>query len=319
MLAQGVAYRDAHHDAQSAQLAKLVSSYGPLIDERRRVCLEHDEVAERVEELNRRLAAVEDQLAQENVLGRVKQWLGVAKAAELEHECEGLRRALSLGANRLADLVARERAIAAQLDEVEAARAELTLLRKTRGRALRDSESPLGYELRRLDEELTAHDARIRSLDKAFVAADRVARVLGDIGELTKLAARTPSLLERAARVQAALSFERLGPSDRELARGRLREHLVFARSELRAFMNAFEALHRPAEISTKLALLQLGILVAAPISDPPERSELAHSLDAAVGCAARLARAVNGDLAAMHLRRSALVDQQRALEVRSG
>jgi hypothetical protein len=313
-----VAYRDAHLDARSAGLAAAVSGSAALIEERIRVCREHDEVAERVDELGRRLAGLERAIAQDGVIAMVKRWLGASPAA-LRREAEKIRGALAERTSQLAALVSREIAISAQLAEVEVARDELARVRASRGRALRRSESPLGHELRRIDEELAAAEARMTSLDKALVAADRVDRIIADIRDIVEASARAGSLAEIAATAHAVISFDLLGPSDRDLARGRLRDHIAFARDELRAFIDAFEVLKLGVELPTRLALAQLRTLAGARFAEPPENSELVVGIESAASCTARLVAVVGAELASSGRRRDALVAQQRGLESRSG
>ena len=318
MLRPCVAYRDAHLDARSAGLAAAVSAFASLIEERIRVRREHDEVAERVDDLGRRLAELERAIERDGVIATVKRWLGVSPAA-LRREAEELRRARAERTSQLAALVSRELTISAQLAEVEVARGELARVRASRGRALRSSESPLGHELRRIDEELAAAAARMTALDKALVAADRVDRVIADIRDIVEASARAGSLTEIAAAAHAVLSFELLGPSDRELARARLRDHIAFARDELRAFIGAFEALKLGVEQHARLAVVQLRTLAGARFAEPPENSELVVGIESAASCTARLVAAVDAELASSGRRRDALVAQQQGLEGRSG
>jgi hypothetical protein len=314
-----MAYRDIHLDAKSAGLAVIVATYAPLVEERRRVCREHDDLAERIDELGRRLAELERDIEGGGPVAVVRRWLGMSRATELQREASAVRRAQDEHRGRLAALVVREREIAAQLAAVEDARHELVRLRRTRGRALRISESPLGHELRRIDADLAAINARVTALDKALVAADRVDRVVADIRSIVEASARGSSLVEIAARAHAAFWLERLGPCDRELARARLREHFVFARDELRSFVAAFEALSLPGQMPARLAFLQLAGLAGARLADPPEHSELISGIESIATCTARLVAVVNDELISVQRRRDALVDQQGALEARAG
>ena len=313
-----MAYRDAHLDARGAALAALVASHGPLMDERLRVCRARDEAAERIDELGRWVAELERSVGRRGVVATVTQWLGRSQTSDLSHEACALRRAQAEHRDKLAELVTRERAIADRLAEVERARDQLAGLRTSRRRALRSSESPLGHEVRRIDAELVAIDARISALDKAMVVADRVERVIGDLRTM-EAGTRGLSWARLAARARAAFLIASAGPSDLDRARLRLRDHLVFARSELRVFVAAFEALRLTVKRPARLAHALLVGFAAARLRQPLEHSELIIGLESVAACTVRLVTAVSSELTWTQHRHAALVDQRRALEGRSG
>lgn len=306
-----MAYRDAHVDARSERLAALVASHDAIIEERSRVCREHDDLSDRVELLRGRLAEIERALASRGVVATVKHWLGASNAEGMARDAEEIRRAMVVHQEQLGELVTRERALTAQLAEIEAAREDLVRLQKGRARALRASKDPLGYALRRLDEERAAIGARIALLDRAMVSGDRVHRALMDIRDLVEGSSRTYS--------HAQLSIDRANPLERDRTRTRLRDHLKFARDELRRFVAAFEALETPVEGPSQLAIVQLAALAQAPFAEFVEHSELVMALDSAITGAARVFAIVDGELTAAQRRNDALAEQQRALESRPG
>ena len=313
-----MAYRDSHLDVRTGLVA-VVASHVALVEDRRTARREHDEVAEQVAELRHQLVDLERRIEDGGVASIVKQWLGASRPADLAPAAAELRRKMAERTSRLAELASRERTIAAQLEEIEVARQQLATLQKTRGRALRGSGSPLGNELRRIDEELVATDARITALDRALVAADRFGRVVGDIRDLVETSLRGSSLAELAARAHAALTGDRTGPSERDRARARLREHLMFARDELHAFIRAFEALKLGIDTPTRLAVVQLRALAGGRIAELPEQSDLVAGIEAATASTKRLVGVMAGELAGSQRRREAVVVQQRALEGRRG
>ena len=273
--------------------------------------LEHDEITEQVEALRARLAEIGRAVEGRGVVAAVKHWLGASNAAELARDADEIGRALARHHAQLAELVSRERALTAQLTEIDAAREDLARLQKGRARALRASKDPLGYALRRLDEERAVSDARIALLDRAMVSGDRVNRALMDMRDLVEGSARTYS--------HAQLSIDRANPLERDRTRTRLRDHLKFARDELRRFVAAFEALDIPVEGPSQLAIVQLAALAEAPFAEYVEHSELVMALDSAITGAARVFAMVDGELTAAQRRSDALAEQQHALESRPG
>jgi len=288
------------------------------MEQRLDVCREHHEVVERIDQLGRWVAGIERSIERRGVVAAVKQWLGRSDTADLSDEADALRHAQTEHRDKLAELVARERAIADQLVEVQQARAQLAGLRRSRGRALRSSESPLGHEVRRIDAELAAIDARIGALDKAMVVADRVERAVADI-TATDARTRGSSVTRLAVRVRAAFLVAPSELSDRERARVRLRDHATFARNELRAFVAAFAALRLQVKTPARLALVLLAGFAAASLREPLEHSELVTGLDSIAACTARLVTVAGSELTWTQHRREALLEHRHALEGRSG
>lgn len=295
-------YRDADLDVRSADLVAVVATYAPLLEDQRQIRQERDDLLVCIAELADRLAQLEHALDPGSVLAAVKHWIGRAPRDEVQREAAAAREALARHTERLAQLDTRAQTIAARLTTIEAARAELVRREEARADALRAAEGPSAVELRKIDQDAAATDARIDAIARAHAAADRAREAMAEIRAV------------HAACVEAIRSSGPIAPAQLDRARARLREHLMVARSELHQFADAFAVLQVTLEPPARLALAEMAAVIAAPIAEPPEHSALVASLDATLGCTARLLAMVGGALHEQRRRRATLTDQQRAL-----
>lgn len=303
---------------RTSGLIAVAATRDKLVDEHKRIRREHDDGVDAIDALEQRLAALERECESTSVLDRMKQWIGAAEPAALRREADAVRRELTEHSERLALIALQEQQIAARLAEVEAARVELSRLEEARVADLLASDGPAGDELRHIREDLARADDRIASLTRLGKAADRGETAIADIRDIVAAHARSGSFPEVAARVHTVLSLEELGPSDRDLARARLREHIGFVQHELQTLRDAFVACRLDVDTAARLALAQLDALIAAPVLEPPERSKLVAGIQSAATCVARLIDVMNVELAALRRRRDALVAQQRIVEGRA-
>ena len=272
-----------------------------LREEQRSVRRAHDHLAEQVDELGRRLAELEEG----GPLATVMEWL----SADRGDERRALRKTLAAHEHELEGLVTREREIVTALAALDAERAARSQQVDAQIAHVRASDGPLAESLRALDAERTNLATRIAAIDATLAITDRAERATTDIRAIVDASAGAPG--ELLARV---IDLDLMTPSDRDIARSRLREHLPFVRDVLRELVTSFEALGLADDQALRLARGQLTGLARSPDLEPPERAELVVKILSAASCTYRLSTAAADARRVLAKQRDGIATRERAL-----
>lgn len=307
-----MAYRNGPTDVRTSGLIAVVATHDQLVVDHRRVQREHDEVARQVDALGHRLVAVERERERTGLLVALKRWIGIAHPAALQREACEIRRVLAERTEQLARIALRVKTIATRLADVEAARLELARLEQARGGggasdgpASTAGASTATAEARRHDEdELAVLDEQIAALAQVGRLAERCDSALAGLRDVLATSARGGHSIAGRP-IAPPLAPRAPDDPDREL-----REQLGLVRDELRVFRDAFVACELTADPATRLALAELVALIAAPVAEPPGRSELAAAIERAHVWVTRLVGAANDERTVVSGRRASIAQR---------
>lgn len=289
-------YRTAAGDPRVAELRAVIDTEPKLRDEARRLRFLQDEANEKVDEAN---AKIRD----------ARGWFGRGRVDHaLEEQAARAR-------TKLEELVAQEREVLQQIEEVADARRELASREHAAVQALRASKTPAGEELRAIDAQAEIELAVVAVFEKTLAALVRAESALVAIAD-ARIGVREALLRQDAfAAVVDAVD----GVTDLAAARTRLRDALAAAQVALREVVIEVDALAGVWGGAAPLLPRDAIAAFAATmyyVREPEKSSMIPASVQLATGVSELIA-AIEREHGRVRARCDALAAEQSALAMR--
>jgi hypothetical protein len=304
-----MAYRDVN-DPRVAALRQQIATERELLEERARIRSESDALQDEADRLGMEVAEAERN-AGGGVIAAVTGFLGGSKSP---HDVARTKRELDDVTAKLKASEAGERAVQSKIDGIAAARKEMSVLIAASATALRNSDGPIGDELRALHAAMQADDEKLSALDNVIAARDRAESVIRGVVGAQRAASEESAPLGVVVRtaVTAASIVTGENPPKFGVDAARARAHMPEGRERIADLVDLLGALRERFEMFAGDRSLDLVSSQLASLARSTDAA--AEDASSASTCLERLLVALTTERAALAGHRNQLVAREREI-----